>query len=142
MDEATSRARACAIAREWIGTPYRHQGRIKRVAADCTFLAVVYEEAGLVPPIPIPSYSPQAHLNRAGQHYLNVVLRHAHEVECARPGDLVLYRFGRAFSHGAIVTEAGWPEIIHGDMAAGFVVAAIGDQGTLAPAERKCFSLW
>jgi cell wall-associated NlpC family hydrolase len=47
--ERDQRARVVALAREWIGTPYRNQARVKGIGADCTFFAVVYEEAGLIP---------------------------------------------------------------------------------------------
>lgn len=33
-------ARVVAIARTWIGTPFRHQGRVKGVGVDCIGLAV------------------------------------------------------------------------------------------------------
>lgn len=140
--EAAQRALVCRLAREWVRTPYRHQGRIKGVAADCTFFAEVYAEAGLMPAIEIPPYSPQAHLNRGGQVYMNLVTRYAREVETPQPGDIVLYKIGRAFAHGAVVINPGWPNIVHADIGAGFVILALGDQAQLASVERKFFSHW
>lgn len=134
-----SRAHVVALAREWLGTPYRHDARIKGVAGDCTFFAVVYEEAGLIPPVAIAPYSPQAHLHRESRIYIETVRRFAVEVDTPRPGDVVLYFIGRDYSHGGVVVD--WPHIIHGDIEAGAIVLADGAQGRLAQAkDRKFFS--
>jgi len=38
--------------------------------------------------------------------------RHASEIKGPPlPGDIALFRFGRTFSHGAIVTD--WPRLVH-----------------------------
>ena len=142
MTEAEQRARVVAIAREWVGTRYVHQARIKGKAADCTFVAKVYEEAGLVPEVIIPTYSPQAHLNRSAAAYMAIVTRVAREIEQAavQPGDLVLFNIARTFSHGAIVVD--WPTVIHADLGARAVIEALGDQGNLDVRERKFFTLW
>lgn len=143
MDEHEQRARVVAIAREWIGTPYRDGGRLKGIGADCTFTAMVYEEAGLTPHIEIEHYSPQAHLHRTGGRYVEEVEKIAHRTDDPRPGDMVLYWFGRDFSHGGIIVDPGWPHIIHGDKDARFVIEAAGDQGTLVLAkERRFYTLW
>lgn len=45
----TTRAEIIAEAREWIKTPYRHQGRLKGVAIDCAGLVgKVGEKFGLI----------------------------------------------------------------------------------------------
>ena len=45
-----TRADVCAVAREWIGTPFQHQQRMKGVAADCAGLLIgVARELRLVP---------------------------------------------------------------------------------------------
>src|SRR5579871_708986 len=105
MDEASQRAGVVAIARSWIGTPYHHQGRIKGVGVDCAMIVVeVFAEAGLIPKdVALPSYVPQWHLNRNAQRYLGVIASHARELPPDRapePGDVILFQFGRVFSHG------------------------------------------
>jgi cell wall-associated NlpC family hydrolase len=106
------RAAVLKEAREWIGTPYHHMGRVKGVAADClTFLAEVYERAGIVPHIEIPFYPPDW-LHRDEERYAEGVLGYACEIAGPpAPGDMAIFRFGRCFAHGAIVTE--WPMLIH-----------------------------
>lgn len=143
--EEMQRGVVVRIALEWERTPYIHQGRIKGQAADCTFFAKVYEEAGLLPPVDIPPYSSQAHLNRQGSMYLPIVERHAkREVnrEEAKPGDVVMYFIARSWSHGAVILTPGFPSIIHADMAAKHVVRAEGDEGLFKNAPRRFFSWW
>lgn len=47
----TTRAEIIAEAREWIGTPYRHQGRLKHIASDCVGMLICVPRAlGIFPP--------------------------------------------------------------------------------------------
>jgi hypothetical protein len=158
MDELDQRKRVVRIAREWVGTPYRHGARIKREAADCTFFAKVYEEARLVPPVPIGLYSSVAHLSRASGAYLQHIRRYAAETTADRvkPGDIAMFLIARDFSHGGVVNahdwpdyvaefEAaeGWPWIIHANMGAGMVFEERADQTQLALSRAvKFFTLW
>lgn len=62
MEQAgTHNTRVLEIARSWIGTPYRHQGRMKGAGCDCIGLIIgVWEELyGSLPKgIKIPAYTP------------------------------------------------------------------------------------
>lgn len=141
--EPEERAAVVRIAYEWIGTRYQHGARIKGVVCDCTFPAKVYEEAGLCAALNIAPYSTMAHLHRASSQYLLHVRRIGREVSEGKPGDLVMFFVGRDFSHSGIITEEGWPWIIHADMAAGAVLKVRGDQGELQRSRQiKFFSLW
>lgn len=112
-DEAALRQRVVAVARGWTGTPYHAGGRVKGAGADClTLLAEVYAEAGLVPRVSIPHYPQDWHLHRDGERYLDGLARYTREIAGEpQPGDIALWKFGRCYSHGAIVVE--WPVIIH-----------------------------
>lgn len=140
--ELEQRARVAALAREWIGTPYRNNARLKGIGADCTFFAVLYAELGLIPAQEIPHYSPQFHLHRGEELYLQRVLEHAHEVADPGVGDVALYKVGRVHSHGAIVVDPGWPIIVHAASYTRFVIEAHGDGGILADCPRRFFSVW
>lgn len=144
MDEQAQRAAVCAIARTWLRTPYRDYAAIKGVGADCAMMVkAVMEEAGVISHLEVAPYSRQWHVNRGGQRYLEMVLAAgAHEVESPLPGDLVVYRFGRSFAHGAIVIDPGWPQIIEASAAARCVQLARGDKGVFADVERRFFSLF
>ncbi len=142
------RSKVIEIARSWLGTPYKHRGQIKGVGVDCaTLISNTYAEAGLIAPVDLPQYSPQWHLNKDSQRYLGIITDHATEIfNDPGPGDVVLWQFGRAFSHGAIVVA--WPGIIHAlvnvgctedDAEASAMLASL-NSGEDRP--RRFFSYW
>lgn len=101
-------------AKTWLGTPYHHRARIKGAGAgvDCAqLLAAVYGDCGLVLDTIDEEYPMDWHLHRDEERYLGRVLQHAYRVKKPLPGDVALFKFGRAISHGAIVVD--WPMIIH-----------------------------
>jgi cell wall-associated NlpC family hydrolase len=113
--EHQERQRVVSVARSWVGTPYHSGARVKGKTGgvDClTVLAEVFTEAGLVPRIPIPHYPPDWHLHRSVERYLEGLLKYTKEIQGPpQPGDIALWKFGRCFSHGAIVIA--WPQVIH-----------------------------
>lgn len=100
-------------------------------------LVRVYQAAGLVPDFDPRPYSPQWHLHQGDEKYLGFLLAYAVEVETPEPGDIVVYRVGRCYAHGAIVT--GWPEIIHAHNIAGQVELYDGTQGFLEGRVHRFF---
>lgn len=111
--EERQRAAVVAEARSWLGTPYHHEARVKGAGVDCAQLLVgVFSAVELIAPPEIEHYPPDWHLHRAGERYLGIVLDHAREIAGQPlPGDIALWRFGRCFSHGAVVVD--WPLVIH-----------------------------
>ena len=117
------RAAVVKEAESWIRTPYHHMGRVKGSGADClSLLAEVYEAAGIIPHVELEFYPPDWNLHRDAERYLAGVMRHAREFAMVpmddlvtkplpEPGDVAVFKFGRCFAHGAIVTE--WPHLIH-----------------------------
>jgi hypothetical protein len=65
----------------------------------------VFVDTGLCAPFDPRPYPPDWHLHRGEERYLGFVFDRCHEVETPRPGDVAVYRFGRCYSHGGIVTE-------------------------------------
>ena len=112
-DIDAQRAAVVAEARTWLRTPYHHMGRVKGGGVDCaTLLAEVYARAGVVPALAIPFYPPDWHLHRNAERYLDFILSRACEIDdLPAPGDVAMWRFGKCFSHGAIVID--WPLVIH-----------------------------
>jgi NlpC/P60 family putative phage cell wall peptidase len=110
-------------AREWVGTPFVHQGRMKGRAVDC--IGVVYcvaREFGMVGPEVMTAYErePDGNLLREG---LN-----AHMVRIpapAQPGDIILFRFARFPQHVAVYTGRN---IIHAYERVGKCVEHIYDK--------------
>lgn len=134
-----------AVIREaetWLGTRYHHMGRIKGAGVDCLmFLAEVYAAVGLIESVvDIPYYRPDFMQHRNDETYLEGILKYGHEIESPRMADVVLYKWGRVFSHGGIVVE--WPKIIHAAPNHHGVSFAWGNQGRLANHEMKFLSLF
>lgn len=139
--EDHQRQAVLAEAVAWLGTPYHHKAMLRGAGVDCAmFLVAVYSAAGLIPrEIDIGDYPPDWMLHRDEERYLRHVLDYAVEVAAPLPGDLVVYKFGRTFSHGAIVLD--WPRIIHAHYRSRAVVYGEGDQADLAERSRSFFTL-
>jgi len=123
---ADRRAALVAIARSWIGTPYRLGARLKGVGCDCaTFLGSVLVESGEASESAIYGGLGVYHLDwcchTREQRYMVRLLRHAEKAmegvayRSTRidPGNLLLVRVGvsRVYNHGGIVLA--WPLIAH-----------------------------
>lgn len=113
MNEETERSEVVREALTWQRTPFHDNAGIKGVGSDCAWFPFrVYRAVGVIPEFEVPQYSPQFLLNSSRELYLEVVERHAVEITTTpRPGDFVMYLFGRVYSHGAIALD--WPRIIH-----------------------------
>lgn len=94
-------------ALSWLGTPYHHQAAIKGVGVDCAMLLVaVYGARRLIPPELDPRpYSPEWHLHRGEEIFLGWLQQCGERVDAPAAGDVAVWRFGRTFSHGAIVVD-------------------------------------
>ena len=143
MTEAEARAAVVAEALTWEGTPYQGHARVKGVGVDCANLpAAVFEAVGLIPAVR-PRYTADWMMHRDEEQFLSFVLPHAREIAEAElaPGDLVLWRFGRTYSHAAIVIEP--PIVLHAVIRGGAVIRADLERDVdLAERPRRFFSLF
>lgn len=123
MDEQTARAAVVAAARAWIGTAYHHAADVKGAGVDCAMLLVrVYCDLGLVPPFDPRPYVRDWMLHRDEERYLGFLLDRARIVSAPKPGDVILFRFGRCYAHGGIVSATVPLTIVHAFAPAGCVV--------------------
>lgn len=123
-------------ARSWVGTPYHHRARVKGVGADCGQLVIAaHVESGLVPDFETGFYTTDWHLHRFEDRYIEFVeqhLRRYDEFELsidarliddpayrAPSASVVVFRVGRTYSHGGIVTQ--WPFFVHAYQPSGIV---------------------
>jgi cell wall-associated NlpC family hydrolase len=136
-------------AKSWCGTPFHHDAAVKgrHGGVDCgRLLAEVYREAGVLPEVGIPHFAHDFFLHERSERYLDLVRRYmteyASEVTPRKPGDLVLFLFGRVYSHGGIIVA--WPTIIHANGASSHPQVEIGraDQAPLSDRQMKFFSPW
>lgn len=134
-----------AVVREaltWLQTPYHHQGFVKGAGVDCGFLLIkVFHHCGLIPWIDPRPYSRDWHLHRSDEKYLGWVKLYTTPVigRQPKPGDLILYKFGRCISHGAIVID--YPMVIHSYVGQG-VILADTMQEPLASRIAGVYSYW
>ncbi len=115
MDELEKQQRdlIVKIAHTFLRTPYHPCGMVKGAGVDClTLLSETFREAGLVTNAKIPHYSPEFMLHSSEEKYMNGLKEYAHEIEGPPlAGDIAMWKFGRCFSHAALVIE--WPMVIH-----------------------------
>ncbi|MGB8366358.1 MAG: hypothetical protein ACLQUZ_05430 [Rhizomicrobium sp.] len=115
-EEAAGRA---AIVREglsWVGTPFRDCADIKGPdgAVDCAMLLVrCYVDTGRLAPFDPRPYPARWHLHKSRERFLEWVEDKlgGQRVESPRLGDVVIWQFGRCFSHGAILINS--EEVVH-----------------------------
>src|SRR5579859_6953844 len=110
VNEALDEARSC------LRTPYRAHAKLKGGGFDCaTLLLHVYQKVGCIPnDFELGHYSIQIHLHQSDTQYIETVLQFADEITEAeaQAGDIVMYKVGHGFHHGAIIES--WPSrIIH-----------------------------
>jgi len=144
MSESTPRARVVAEALTWLRTPYHHRGKLKGVGVDCAQLPLcVYVGAGVLADFDTGPYPPDWHQHREEERYASIVLTVARElpsIDDVRPGDLILWKFGRAHSHGALVIDL--PIVIHASRKDdGVVLADIDRDCELAARPARYFSI-
>ena len=142
-------------ARSWLGTPFVHEGCVKGVAADCVQLGRgVGIGSGALPPT-FPSFAPYPSgwlLERDNTRYRDELAKYLDliwekDTETVppsvfadpHPGDLLLYRVGRAPAHSAICV--GWPYVIHANDEHG-VVRTHAALNALGPKSRPLCSVW
>lgn len=124
-----------AVARSWIGTPYRHQASRKGVGCDCLGLVrgVWAEVTGHAVEDPGP-YAPDWAERSGAERLIEAARQHcgaALAVAQARPGDILLFRWrdGVSAKHAGILS--GPDHFIHAYDQAGVV------ESVLVPSWRR-----
>lgn len=111
-------------ARDWLGTPYRHQASCKGAGADCLgLIRGLWRELYGAEPETVPAYSADWAEPASGDRVVSEALwaamsRHfaAKPATDARPGDILLFRMrkGVLAKHLGVLTQAGdTPRFIH-----------------------------
>jgi len=117
--EAKQRKAVIEEAMSWIGTPYMQLGNHKGYNIDCSMLLVrCWVDTGVFEPFDPRPYPPEWHLHKSEERYLAWMEALSEEVSEPKPGDVVLFRFGRCFSHGGIYVGDG--NIVHAFVYEGF----------------------
>ena len=114
----------------WLGTPHINQAKVKGRGIDCGMLLIAcLEGAGYIKEgeIKIPAYSNEWHLHHSEEWFLKIVERYCAKIppEEIKPGDFILYKFGRCVSHGAVYI--GNHQVIHARVDHGVIMTGTDD---------------
>ena len=154
MTELEQRASVVAEARLWTGTPYHHRASVRGAGVDCALLILeAFAGAGIEERFDVGQYNHDWHLHRGEERYLEVIERYMARIEVdetplkfrvppleLKPADVIVFRVGRTFSHGAIVTK--WPFIIHAYYPSR-IVEEVDIRGTpMAERPVRVYSYW
>lgn len=146
MTEQEERVAVIKEAKTWLKTPFHHEGRLKHVGVDCgqleamVFPAVMPRLGEIRPPF----YRFQHHLNSQSEDYIAQLEKYATEIpeSKAQPGDIVIYKFGRTFSHAGIIVDP-WPGLIINAVSGFGVIYTHGTtDGFIAGRPRRFFNPW
>jgi NlpC/P60 family putative phage cell wall peptidase len=141
--DAEERKRILIEARKWIGTPYHHKGRVLGAGVDCGGLIYeVYKKFLPLKPFPT-NYAADWALHRGDELYLDFIAEYVLERPVAQSADIVLFQYGRCFSHAGIITESNtvvhaWGRTGHGNVQES-PFRFFSDQGK--PRKRKFFTV-
>lgn len=114
------RSNFVAVAREMIGTPFKHQGRLPGVGLDCAGLVVcAARESGLQ----INDRADYGRIPHEGL-FTSVVMEHCDEISQAEImiGDVMMFAFRSEPQHIAIVSHVNTTMLIHAYSQVGKVV--------------------
>jgi cell wall-associated NlpC family hydrolase len=147
MTEQEFRTSIVEAAKLWLGTPYKNNGRIRGVGANCAQLLFgVAKDAKAIPAdAPEPRwYSSQFHVHQADEKLIDYVKAYgATEIteEQVKSGDIIICRTGQSHGHAAIVID--YPEImVHTLQPHGCQYGHCTKEGILAGKRRRYFTLW
>lgn len=110
MISRISRLAILAEARDWIGTPYRHQASAKGAGCDCLGLVRgVWRAFHGEEPEATPAYTPDWAERQGAETLLAAARRHLIEtnLDAAAPGDVLLFRMDTSspIKHAAFLDE-------------------------------------
>lgn len=119
------RVRIICEAFDWVGTPYHHQARVKKIGVDCAQLVAGVAENVFpkLKPINNPVYSTEWHMHNREEKMCEII----ESFKCKRievrdmvPGDILTFQFGRVQSHMGILVNDN--QFIHARLDVGKVV--------------------
>jgi NlpC/P60 family putative phage cell wall peptidase len=138
----TTREQIVAEAQTWLGTKYHHMAAVKGHGVDCAQILIeVYHSVGLADRPDVGYYPSDWMLHRSEERYLGWIEKYCRQIpqEDAKDGDIVLFKFGRCFSHSGIIAD--YPRIIHAQSEDNCCYAKIG-MGNLDGKEMRFYSFF
>jgi hypothetical protein len=158
-DEIDERMACVVEAHSWCGTRFHHHAAVKGGPGepggiDCAHLLLeAHVGAGLIERFPAEYYPHDWHMHRNEERFIAKIEEYAKRVGDSEapinergpdfkvlPGNVLIWRHGRCFSHGAIVSL--WPNIIHASFPAGCCLEESVMGGYLAGQPMRVYSYW
>ena len=130
-------------AQAWLRTPWHHNASVRGAGVDCAqLIKAVYVGAGVVPDFDVADYPVDFMLHQAAERLCQTIEASGGRLtEAPLPGDVVVWRFGRSFSHAGIVVA--WPgRVIHAFRPWGEVVESPADAAQLAGRAVRFYTFW
>jgi cell wall-associated NlpC family hydrolase len=114
------------IARSWLGTPVKHQGRVKHHGVDCAGLVIMVGIEARVLTLTDDQIKRLCRYRKVGRatKITDALTFHATKVDDPRPGDIAHMTWGSASAyHLGIISEyAGAATVVHANRMYGSVV--------------------
>lgn len=131
-----------AAAMAWLDTPWHHAAAVKGAGVDCAQLVrAAYVEAGLLEDFQAPAYSIDYMLHVEDERLCaEIEARGGHLTDTPGVGDVVVWRFGRSFSHAGILVAPD--RAIHAFRPWGGVKVTPLDADRLADRPRRYYTFW
>jgi cell wall-associated NlpC family hydrolase len=140
-DEDQERMALLDEALSWLRTPYRQQTDIKGVGADCVmFMVRCFVDSGLVPPFDPRPYPNEWHLHQSEEIYTSWLGKYTVETHTPKPGDVVMLKYGRCYSHSALILNEF--QLIHAHKQDGMVSLADVHLVEFKDRPFKVYSYW
>ncbi len=124
INELEVRKKVVEEAKSWVGTPHRHYTMKKGLGVDCgLFIMSVYDSLGMIK-AKMPEFYPHdwAYHKPVGEVFLDIIKKYSDEIpkEQLKLGDMIVYKFGKCISHGAILIEGNM--VVHSAMGVGVTI--------------------
>ena len=144
--ELAQRLTVVEAARQWLGTPWHHRARVRGGGVDCAQLLIaVYSQAGLIDEFDPGDYAIDHMLHSDEELMQNLCAQYGRKTDSPAVGDIVLWRWGRSYSHAGIVID--WPQdgpktVIHAFRPFGSVCETPHDASRLAGRPFVHYTFW
>ncbi|MGN7611889.1 NlpC/P60 family protein [Magnetococcales bacterium HHB-1] len=105
------RDRIVTEARSYLGTRFRHQGRLKNIGVDCVGVIV-----GVAKTLKLANHDETGYARRPDGHHLrHVFTKHMIEIalDVVLPGDVLMFQFNGDPQHVGFVTQINPTYLIH-----------------------------
>jgi|APMI01.1.fsa_nt_gi cell wall-associated NlpC family hydrolase len=143
MTEQAARAAIIAEAQAWLRTPWHHNASVRGAGVDCAqLIKACYVGAGVLPDFAVPDYPVDFMLHVDAERLCQTIVDNGGRLtDTPKPGDVVVWQFGKSFSHAGLVVD--WPSrVIHAFRPWKCVVETPADAAQLAGRAVRFYTFW